>query len=118
MVLPGDPYMAPSAAQPVRRRLIRRSAGPTPNLNRVRKRFRRAPGVVDPLTPLPMRKPSETEAEMSAVSKISWQRRQYAVAHAALNARKAMCAQVQCTTQAHSPYTATETAEILSPSPD
>ncbi len=67
MVLPGDPYMAPSAAQPVRRRLIRRSAGPTPNLNRVRKRFRRAPGVVDPLTPLPMRKPSETEAEMPDV---------------------------------------------------
>ncbi|MEO8971471.1 MAG: protein kinase [Ktedonobacteraceae bacterium] len=69
MVLPGDPYMAPSAAQPVRRRLIRRSSGPTPNLNRTRKRFRRAPQgtAVDPLTPLPMRKPIETEAEMPIV---------------------------------------------------
>ncbi|MHB8596672.1 MAG: protein kinase domain-containing protein [Ktedonobacteraceae bacterium] len=67
MVLPGDPYLAPSAAQPVRRRLIRRSAGPTPNLNRTRKRFRRAPvqgTAVDPLTPLLMRKPIETESEM------------------------------------------------------
>lgn len=70
MVLPGDPFVAPSAAQPVRRRLIRRSAGPTPNLNRVRKRFRRTPvqGIaVDPLTPLPMRKPLKTEAEMPVV---------------------------------------------------
>lgn len=71
MVLPGDPFVAPSAAPPVRRRLIRRSAGPTPNLNRMRKRFRRAPGqgiAVDPLTPLPMRKPPETEAEMPVVA--------------------------------------------------
>ncbi|HLJ34797.1 MAG TPA: protein kinase, partial [Ktedonobacteraceae bacterium] len=70
LVLPGDPYAAPSAAQPVRRRLIRRSFGPTPNLNRVRKRFRRSPiqgNAVDPLTPLPMRKPIETEAEMPVV---------------------------------------------------
>ena len=70
MVLPGDPYLAPSAAQPVRRRLIRRSAGPTPNLNRTRKRFRRGSGqgiAVDPLTPLPMRKPVVTEAEMPVV---------------------------------------------------
>jgi serine/threonine protein kinase len=76
MVLPGDPFVAPSAAQPVRRRLIRRSTGPTPNLNRVRKRFRRAPvqGIaVDPLTPLPMRKPIETEAEMPIVAQNSVQ---------------------------------------------
>ncbi len=69
MILPGDPSMAASVAQPVRRRLIRRSNGPTPNLNRVRRRFRRTPqgAVADPLTPLPMRKPTETEAEMPVV---------------------------------------------------
>ena len=69
LLLPGDPIAAPSAAQPVRRRLIRRSNGPTPNLNRERKRFRRAPAqgtTVDPLTPLPMRKPTDPELEMPA----------------------------------------------------
>ncbi|HLX40072.1 MAG TPA: protein kinase [Ktedonobacteraceae bacterium] len=76
LVLPGDPYMAPAAVQPVRRRLIRRSASPTPNLNRERKRFRRVPAqamAVDPLTPLPMRKPVETETEMPTVEQNSIQ---------------------------------------------
>ncbi len=69
LVLPGDPTAAPSAVQPGRRRLIRRGSGPTPNLNRVRNRFRRTSvqGVVlDPLTPLPMRKPIETEPEVAS----------------------------------------------------
>jgi eukaryotic-like serine/threonine-protein kinase len=69
LVLPGDPSAAPSAVQPGRRRLIRRGTGPTPNLNRMRNRFRRVPAqgvVLDPLTPLPMRKPTESELELSA----------------------------------------------------
>ncbi len=111
MVLPGDPYMAPSAAQPVRRRLIRRSAGPTPNLNRTRKRFRRA-SAVDPLTPLPMRKPIETEGDMPVAEQISCKRRQHVAAHAALNARHA---QVLCDARARLLYDGN--ASILSPSP-
>ena len=73
LVLPGDPTAAPSAVQPGRRRLIRRGIGPTPNLNRMRNRFRRVPeqgDVLDPLTPLPMRKPIETEPEMPAFEQV------------------------------------------------
>ena len=73
MILPGDPAAIPSAAQPVRRRLIRRTSGPTPNLNRVRTRAKRMrgqplPSDLDPLTPIPMRQPVMTEPEMSAVA--------------------------------------------------
>jgi serine/threonine protein kinase len=68
LVLPGDPAAAPSAVQPGRR-----GSDPTPGLNRTRNRFQHTPaqgGALDPLTPLPMRRPIESEPEMPAFEQV------------------------------------------------